>query len=208
MKSKLLRILEEVMPFVYFLAISRKYTLKGLENCASEEQLNRYSALTDDILQERLTAEHDRASKIDEKTSKFTLGLSISLSVISALSSNIVKIIPVGSFGDYISPLFIISSIYMLSGGVVSLGALKTLPKYGYGTEYEMDGSENKLSKALICQERVNLLRHARNEASFMSLRNGFLLIFIALVLCATIVVMKLFVDFCPSGAIYTCSII
>lgn len=198
MKSKLLRILQEVMPFVYFWVISRNYTLKRLEECASYEKLCEYSALSDDILQERLRAEHERAVKMDEKTSKFILGLSISLSVISALSSNIVKIIPVGSLGDYIYPVFIISSIYMLSGGLVSLGALKTLPKFGYGTEYEISGAENKLLKALICQEKVNLFRHARNELSFMSLRNGFLLIFFALVACTTILVLKLFVDFCP----------
>lgn len=184
--------MEEVAPFIHFLLLSREFTLPKIERYASEEQLVQYATLTDEILQQRLLAEHERAVKIDDKTSKFTLGFSISLTVISVLSNNIVKIIPIGRLGDYISPIFIVSSIYMLASSLISLGSLKTLPRYGYGTAFEIDKSKSKLANAVICQERINNLRHARNEAAFMSLRNGCLLIFAALVLCALALIMKL----------------
>jgi hypothetical protein len=193
---KLLRALEEIVPFAYFWIYSSSYTLEKINKRMTTEQISRYSALPNYVLKERLAEEHERAVTIDEKTSKFTLVLSVLLSIVSALSSNIASALPADVFKEYAKSLFISSSIYMLSGSLLALGALKTLPKFGFGTEYKLDKTVDKLSKALASQERINLLRHARNEATYMSLRNGFLCILIALTFCAAIFFKNLPIDF------------
>ncbi|KAB1184349.1 hypothetical protein [Photobacterium damselae] len=181
-KVKLFRIIEELLPFVYFYYISGKLIKKV--NDVSFSDIEFYSKLPDEKIEKRLKDEHERAQKIDDKTSKFTLGLSISLSIISASASSVVKFLPENNLNNFIALLFGLSSLYMLSGGLLALGALKTLPKFGYGTSFEINKSTTILARSLIGQEKVNILRHIRNELSFMSLRNGFLIIFISLILC------------------------
>ncbi|WP_220385041.1 hypothetical protein, partial [Klebsiella pneumoniae] len=72
---------------------------------------------------------------------------------------------------------------------------LKTLPKFGYGTYFEINKNRESLIKAIIGQEKVNIIRHIRNELSYMSLRNGFLLILFALILCLFILATSFFVS-------------
>ena len=85
--------------------------------------------------------------------------------------------------------LCFIASIYMLSAGIVALGAFKTLPTYGYGTDHllkQKDIRDVYLAQTLYSQERINIIRQLRNEAAYQSLRNGFvilLLVFIYLAL-------------------------
>ncbi|PNQ69003.1 hypothetical protein C1141_06345, partial [Vibrio agarivorans] len=156
-------------------------------NDLSFTDIESYSKLQDSKIEERLKDEHDRALAIDDKTSKFTLGLSVSLSIISASASSVVKILPESQFNEIISFLFGVSSLYMLSGGLIALGALKTLPKYGYGTAFEISKCTHVLIRSLLSQEKVNEIRYVRNELAFISLRNGFLIIFIALLLCIVV---------------------
>lgn len=179
------RAIEEFLPFAYFYYVSHQWMKKIYQS--SMEDIDFYSRLSDEKLEKRLGDEHERAQKIDDKTSKFTLGLSISLTIISASASSIVKVLPSSALNNYIVLLFGISSLYMLSGGLLALGALKTLPKFGYGTNFEYNKSSVTLVTSLIGQEKINIIRHFRNELSFMSLRNGFLLIFMALFLCVIV---------------------
>ncbi|WP_332399272.1 hypothetical protein [Vibrio metschnikovii] len=185
LKGSFFRFIEELFPFIYFYYLSRKLINKL--NDIAQSDIDAYSKLPDYKIEERLKDEHDRAQKIDDKTSKFTLGLSISLSIISASASGVVKFLPENNLNDFIVLIFSVSSLYMLSGGLIALGSLKTLPKFGYGTFFEINRSTSILAKSLIGQEKVNILRHVRNELSFMSLRNGFLMIFIALLLCVIV---------------------
>lgn len=185
LKTRILRIIEELFPFIYFYCINR--SILNRVNDLRSTDIECYSKLQDYKIEERLKDEHDRALAIDDKTSKFTLGLSVSLSIISASASSVVKILPENQFNEIISFLFGVSSLYMLSGGLIALGALKTLPKYGYGTAFEINKCTYVLVSALLSQEKVNMLRHMRNELAFMSLRNGFLIIFVALLLCIVV---------------------
>ncbi|WP_146741454.1 MULTISPECIES: hypothetical protein [Lonsdalea] len=185
LKNKSLRLIEEVLPFIYFQYINNSINKKLYD--IDLTSLQYYSKLSNETLEKRLKDEHERAIKIDDKTSKFTLGLSISLTIISATASSIVKFLPNHQLNNWISFLFGLSSLYMLSGGLLALGALKTLPKFGYGTKFEIDKNSKILVDSLIGQEKTNILRHIRNELSYMSLRNGFILIFISLLLITII---------------------
>lgn len=76
------RIIEEVFPFLYFYYIANKKTVSVYDITFSNFEF--YSGLSDEKIVERLESEHNRAKEIDDKTFKFTLALSISLSIISA----------------------------------------------------------------------------------------------------------------------------
>jgi len=125
---------------------------------------------------EEIAKEHLRAETIDSKTSKLTLSLSISLTIISSTASGLATLLP-NDLGVYVVLSLLLSSFYMLMGGVISLGALKTLPKFGYGARFQLIKCQEKYAKALLGMEKINILRHQRNECAYMCLRNGFLII-------------------------------
>ena len=84
---------------------------------------------------------------------------------------------------------------YRAMAGLVALGALRTAPRYGYGTQFllEQDRPMNEiLAESLARQEIVNIVRHLRNEAAFQSLRNGLLLFIIVIVMFTGIFVFRL----------------
>ena len=117
---------------------------------------------------------------------KFTLGLSVSLTVLAAASGSFVKFLPNSPYAIYISIICGIASLYMLAAGITALGAIKTLATYGYGTDHllcQKKGGVSYLAEALYAQERMNIIRQMRNEAAYQSLRNGFLMLFLALVM-------------------------
>jgi len=59
------------------------------------------------------------------------------------------------------------------------------LAVYGYGTQHALrqkSGGVLYLSQALYAQEKMNVVRHLRNEAAYQSLRNGFLVLLVVLI--------------------------
>jgi len=81
-------------------------------------------------------------------------------------------------------------SLYMLVGGVVSLGAFKLMPTHGYGTLYEYRKANNgssEIVKALIGQENINLIKQVRNQVAYLCIRNGFIMLLVSLLLLSTI---------------------
>ena len=180
----LYRAFEEIFPFFHFW-VNRNKTQKLIGDAAELTKKSKlYEQLEPNFLNDRIKEEHERGTKIDDKTFKFTLGLSISLTVLAAASGSLAKYLPSSSLAEFISIICGASALYMLAAGITALGALKTLPTYGYGTEHIINQKKDGvsyLSQALFAQERVNIIRHLRNEAAYQSLRNGFLLLFIAL---------------------------
>lgn len=184
MKIIISRVLEEILPFLYFIKNKRNIITKVSNECAIGNKVERYKKLDAECLTSRITEEHERAVKIDEKTSKFTLGLSVSLAVLAAASSSFVKFLPDSEYTTTISVICGVAALYMLAAGITALGALKTLPTYGYGTEHEIllkESGVSYLAEALCAQEFMNIIRQLRNEAAYQSLRNGFFMLFVAL---------------------------
>jgi len=74
--------------------------------------------------------------------------------------------------------------LYTIIGGIIALGALKTLPTYGYGTNFIIKSKDDVNVKiaALAAQEKVNTARHLRNEAAYQCLRNGFIILIIPVI--------------------------
>ncbi len=185
MKKRAYRAIEEAFPLFAFLINKRKIIMALSNEALVQEKSKSYDALDEGCLKDRIAEEHERAKKIDEKTSKFTLGLSVSLTVLTAASGAFAKLIPATLYAGLVSIACGFASIYMLLAGITALGSLKTLPVYGYGTQYALsqkEGGVSYLSQALYAQERMNVVRHLRNEAAYQSLRNGFLILLIALI--------------------------
>ncbi|MCY7296343.1 hypothetical protein [Alteromonas sp. a30] len=180
----LYRAFEEAFPFFPFLVSRNKIQKLIGDNADLTKKSKRYEQIGASLLNVRIKEEHERGIKIDEKTFKFTLGLSISLTVLAAASGSLAKYLPSSPLAEFTSIICGVSALYMLAAGITALGALKTLPTYGYGTEHIINQNADGvsyLSQALFAQERMNIIRHLRNESSYQSLRNGFLLLFFAL---------------------------
>lgn len=185
MKQYAYRAFEEAFPIFAFLINKRRIMKAASNNALVAEKSQPYAALDEGCLKDRIAEEHERATKIDDKTSKFTLGLSVSLTVLAAASGAFAKLVPSNPYAGLVSIACGFASIYMLLAGVIALGALKTLAVYGYGTQHVLSqkaSGVSYLSQALYAQEKMNVVRHLRNEAAYQSLRNGFLVLLVALI--------------------------
>jgi hypothetical protein len=182
--SRINLIMEEVFPFLAYRNNKTKLMSK-LENTKIDSTLlsyDRYYSLPHDKLSERITEERQRAVAMDDKTFKLTLSLTIALTLLGTTMQVLAKDIA----NDVIKLTFqaevLISILYILIGGLIALGALKTLPSYGYGTDFSIHSkSKRHLIEALVSQEIMNNVRHLRNEASYQCLRNGVVLLFVAI---------------------------
>lgn len=84
----------------------------------------------------------------------------------------------------------IFSAGYIFIGGYVALRGFATLETFGYGTDFKIQiktGADpvQVYVDALLRQEKANQIRQIRNEATFQSLRNGFILFSIVLLVFA-----------------------
>jgi hypothetical protein len=196
--SMLLGLLEELLPFVFYITrANKKFHESSVVSKDSETSL--YATcekLTEEELTTRLAEEHERGKSIDEKTIKFSVTISLALTILGSAGSVVLKSIESPNLSIVASLLIALSVIYTISGGLLALGALKTLPTYGFGTYYL---SERKtlgkeiITVALISQEKINIVRHLRNEASYQCLRNGLVLLLVVLVIYAASPVSKRF---------------
>jgi len=130
------RLLEEILPFIFYLINRRKLLADADDSELIKDggPLSSYRDLDEDTISTRIKEEHDRAKLIDEKTIKFTLTLTIALTLLSSTSTFISKAVAHGVFQSLSTALSGASAVYMLIAGLISLGALTTLPTYGYGT--------------------------------------------------------------------------
>lgn len=182
-------LLEELFPFLFYWA-RRRSQFKRIESLDLDPITGPYESyygLIGEALKERIAEERERATSMDEKTFKMTLSLSIGLTILGSTISLLVGKSPISIFRTIIALTASLSIFYTLSGGVLALGALKTLPSYGYGTVFRIQAQCKKkfAVEALACQENMNLIRHLRNESAYQCLRNGFILLLISVLLFA-----------------------
>ena len=176
------RCVEELAPFFQYYRATRKL----LEKCSQKdillrEEFSPYTRLDDATLAERLEDERDRAVALDEKTFKFTMSFTVTFAVFALAVSLVIR----GDYSEYVIVAAAPGVFYLFGAGFLALGAMKTLPSYGYGTHFKLLVKERgveALAEALARQETMNLVRQVRNETSFMAARNGFILIGVGLV--------------------------
>jgi hypothetical protein len=175
---------EEIFPFpFYFLRKIRKLRQAENTDILQREQYANYATIKKDELQERLREERLRASAMDEKTFKLTLSLSVGLTILGSTAALLIKNISLYETRVALVVLISLSLFYILSSGCIALGALKTLPSYGYGTSsllVDAAQQQRHFAECLARAETVNIVRHLRNETAYQSLRNGLFLLFAA----------------------------
>ena len=185
---RFIHVIQEVLPFLHLKGIYDK-KLQDIDKVLNDKY-SYYFELEGEVISSRLKEEHQRSQKIDDKTSKFTLGLSICLTVLGVSATVVAKLLPAHELKYLVVVFLSICSLYMLLGGIISLGAFKLMPTYGYGTLYEYRKSRNGKSevvKALIGQENMNLVKQVRNQVAYLCIRNGFIMLLISLLILSLI---------------------
>lgn len=178
------QILSTTFPFIYLYGLEKRKLAEANDYLAEANSF--FYDLDKVVVESRLKEEQLRSKLIDDKTSKFNLGLSLCLTIIGVAATTVAKLLPDHELKPLIIAFLSIASLYMLIGGLVSLSAFKLMPMYGYGSWFEYLKSRNErveITKALIGQEKVNLIKQVRNEVAYQCLRNGFVSLFIGLII-------------------------
>lgn len=181
---RFIHLAREILPFLH-LKDTYDRKLRDTDKVL-DDRYTYYFEIEEETLSNRLKEEHQRSQKIDDKTSKFTLGLSVCLTVLGVVATVLTKLLPAHDLKPLVVVFFSISSLYMLAGGIVSLGAFKLMPTYGYGTLYEYLKANNgtpEIVKALIGQENMNLVKQVKNQVAYLCIRNGFVMLLFSLLL-------------------------
>jgi hypothetical protein len=181
------RALEELVPIIFLYTRDRRLKKRETDpTILNNPSFVGYGGLTVEQADERLKEERTRAAALDEKTFKLTLSLAIGLTVVGTAITALIEKVPGPVSRLAIATGLAIAITYILLGGVLALGAMRTLPAYGYGTAFLIQktaaGSVTPLIESLARQETSNNRRHLRNEAALQMLRNGFLVLLAAFI--------------------------
>ena len=164
-----------------------------LPDILQQESFRGYDRLSVKELDRRLAEEHERATVLDDKTLKVTLFLSagfsvlgLGLTIIGSSSSPFMKTADPHVGPILFTGLFGVSVVYFLLASWLALGAVRTYPRFGFGTQYllvrQHSDSTAFVAEHLARQETFNVLRHCRNEAVFQTVRNGLILLLVGIV--------------------------
>lgn len=196
MLAFLIRVFQQIVPFVTYLRF-RSRKMRELEPYILEQPfrdgpvldaIRIYSHAEPSDLKEALLAEQSRGVALDEKTFKHAASIATALTVASAATTAVAQLLTGPAWKSAVVACTIPAIMYVIIGGLLSFGAARTLPTFGVGMRFKVaQNSESQamkpliLAEALACQEGMNLIRAARNEAAFMSMRNGFLFVVLAI---------------------------
>lgn len=183
---RMTRVLEELIPFVFYWLNSRKLRAQAdhLAEHGSSELEAEYLQLDKGQLSARLKKEHTRGVSIDEKTAKLTLTFSIAIALTSSVGSYFVDSLEGSVALSGIVAIANVAAIFALVSGLISVRALTTLPTYGYGTSFVAKATDELVvARSLMAQEKINALRQVRNEAAYQCLRNSLCCLVIAVAL-------------------------
>ena len=176
---------EEIFPFVIYFKNYKKLNLKFNQvGILEEKEFTKYETIAIDKLQLRLCEERKRAVAIDNKTARMSLWVSLGLTVLSSSSALFIEQIPYLLARIIFLVLVGFGFLYFFVSSYIALGSLKTLPSYGFGTEVLLIKNnrqlQRKLADWLARSETVNSIR--RNESTYQSIRNGLLLMGLAII--------------------------
>lgn len=187
MISKTKVVIEEMFPFLFFYFRKRKLTkaVNAETFACKNSPYKSYYQLSKDDLKSRITQEHERSKSMDDKTFKMTLAISFGLTILGSTASLLIKGMPNPELRIVVAIFSTLSIFYSMAAGFTAIGVLKTLPTYGYGTDFIIKGKNNisVLVHALASQEKMNIIRHLRNESAYQSLRNSMASLFLALLI-------------------------
>lgn len=186
-KTLWLNVVQQILPFLEYWRAKRKLDeRRASESILERDEYSEYAQLPPDELDGRLREEHERTERLEDKTFRLSFAITFGLAIFGVGSG---LTIGDGLGIDGLTLWVLVSlvvgvAIYFWSAALLAAGALESVSTYGIGTQrlvWAKDKTDRELAtlyaKDLACQELVNLNRHNRNNATYMSLRNGLLLL-------------------------------
>lgn len=196
MLSAVNRTFHEILPFFRYLRM-RSAIRKELESFApgcrpsqgpTLAAIHTYCTAKPSDLEEALASQQARAIALDEKTFKHASSIATALTVASAATTAVSQLLSTPAWKLTVVGLTVPAIAYVSIGGLLGIAAARTLQVYGTGIAFKLEQQAEAqvmkpyvLAEALACQERMNHIRVARNEAAFMSIRNGFICMVLAI---------------------------
>ncbi len=189
-------VFEQIFPFIKYLRFrSRKMHeldphIRGLPFRKGPvlDAIRTFSHAEPADLKEALLAEQSRGVALDEKTFRHSASIATALTVASAATTAVAQLLTGPNWKLGIVACTVPAIMYVMIGGLLGFGAARALPTFGVGIRFtiaqnceSLAMSPLVLAEALACQEGMNLIRAARNEAAFMSMRNGFFFVGLAI---------------------------
>ena len=160
-----------------------------------------YTALEPDQLHQRLGEEKDRAEHVDDKTIRFLAALTIGFALLGVVVPLIVDALESNALGRALIGIAVAAGLYLLDAAYLAIQSMRTEALYGYGSKFlldlrsddDRDRRQLYIARDLWNQEQMNHRRSIRNEAVYLALRNGYLLIILAAVVSIIGLVVELF---------------
>ena len=180
-------VVQHVFPFFTYWVVKRRLDeRRASDSILERDEYSDYAQLSPGELDGRLSEEHERTEKLEDKTFRLSFALTFGLAIFGLGSGlTIDRGLEVGHPVLWVLiGLGTASAIYFWAAALLAAGALESVTMYGLGTHrliLAKDMEDGLLAilyaKDLACQELVNLNRHNRNNATYMSLRNGLILL-------------------------------
>lgn len=188
------RSFQELCPFVDYLSLHSTilseltiFSAGALPAGRTLESIQLYANALSADLEDALAAEQNRAAALDEKTFKHAASIATALTLATAATTAVAQLLSEAAWKLAAMAFALPAIVYIIAGGLLGFAAARTLPMFGTGMSFKAElGNADAvmrpfvLARALACQERINQLRVARNETAFMSIRNGFLCLAVA----------------------------
>lgn len=186
-KTLWLNVVQQVLPFLEYWRVKRRLDKRRASDSILErDEYSEYAQLSPDELDGRLREEHERSEKLEDKTFRLSFAITFGLAIFGVGSG-----LTIGDGLGLESPtLWVLVSlvagaaIYFWSATLLAAGAAESVSMYGVGTQRRLlartlapHALAFYYAGELARQELVNLNRHNRNNATYMSLRNGLLLL-------------------------------
>ena len=180
-------VVQHVLPFFAYWDAKRQLDeLRASDSILERDEYSGYARLSPDELDGRLSEEHERTERLEDKTFRLSFALTFGLAIFGLGSGlTIDRGLEVGQ--PVLWVLIVLgaaSAFYFWAAALLAAGALRTVPMYGLGTDRRLlakdIGSEAlaiHYAQELARQELMNLNRHNRNYATYISLRNGLVLL-------------------------------
>ena len=112
--------------------------------------------------------------------------LGLGLTMLGTTTSALEDAKAIAGSTNYVTPAMAMSVLHFLGASWMALGALRTQPRHGFGTQYllALKGNDPRATQAdqLARQEIRNNIRQMRNEAVFQTVRNGMIVLAIGVV--------------------------
>lgn len=171
-----------VLPHIAFNAAEKQIrrSMVALQTGTAELPQD-YLSLEPEDLEARIVEEHGRAQEMDDKTTKLTASPSAALALLGFAVPVALREIHSFEVDVLIAALSVVLACCLLDALYLVLGAVRTVERFGYGTEdlverrqYDGEILLSSLALNLRLQELANLRRHNRNAAAFGTLSTAF----------------------------------